>query len=318
MGSAILGSGHAPGKVILFGEHAVVYGRPAIAVPVTRVRAEATVASGTPGAGLSIHAPDLGRTISLAAAPADEPLAAIVRVTLDALGVTPPPDWVVTVRSSIPIAAGMGSGTAVSAAIARALADAAGRDLALPVLSDLVYQIEGLHHGSPSGVDNTVVCYGRPVYFVRGQPPQLLRIAQSFWLVIGDTGVPSSTREAVARVRRAWEADRARLESLFDGVAALVERAREAIEAGRVEVLGTLMDENHALLCEMGVSSPELDRLVSAAREHGAAGAKLAGAGRGGNMIALVPPERARSVADALRAAGAVRTITTEVGSEAA
>ncbi len=313
MDARVLGRGSAPGKVILFGEHAVVYGRPAIAVPVTRVQAEAVVTSSLPGEGLSIHALDLGQTISLAAAPRDNPLAAIARATLHELGISPTPDWAVSVRSTIPIAAGMGSGAAVSAAIARALAAAAGYELPTHTVSELVYRVEHLHHGTPSGIDNTVVSYACPIYFVKGRSPQPLRIARPFWLVIGDAGVPSPTKAAVLDVRLAWEADRARLEGLFDRIAALAEAARTAIEMGAIEALGPLMTENQVLLREIGVSSPELERLIEAAYAHGAAGAKLVGAGRGGNMIALVEPDRADAIAAALRAAGAVRTIVTRV-----
>ena len=187
----ILGSGRAPGKVILFGEHAVVYGRPALAVPVTQVQAEAVVEPGGAGAGLTIVAADLGEIIALRDAPADHPLAAAARLTLVKFGLSDP-DWRVTVRSTIPIASGMGSGAAVSAAIVRGLAEAANQRIsesangesaqyairntqyAIPPadISALVYEVERLHHGTPSGIDNTVVVYGQPVYFVRGQPPQ--------------------------------------------------------------------------------------------------------------------------------------------------
>jgi mevalonate kinase len=313
MGARVLGRGSAPGKVILLGEHAVVYGRPAIAVPVTRVQAEATVTSGFPGEGVSIYASDLDQMISLATAPRDDPLAAIVRITLHELGISSAPDWVVCVRSTIPMAAGMGSGAAVSAAIVRALAAAAGYELPSRAVSELVYQVERLHHGIPSGIDNTVVSYACPIYFIKGQSPQPLRIARPFWLVIGDTGVPSPTKAAVLDVRRAWEAERASFEELFDRIAALVEAARAAIETGAIEVLGPLMNENQALLREIGVSSLELERLIETACAQGASGAKLVGAGRGGNMIALVEPEQADRVAAALRAAGAVRTIVTQV-----
>ena len=114
-------------------------------------------------------------------------------------------------------------------------------------------------------------------------------------------------------VRRAWEREPPRFESLFDRVAAVVEAARSAIAAGEPERLGPLMDENHALLQEIGVSSPELDALVAAARGAGALGAKLSGGGRGGNMIALVTEATASQVADALRAAGAVNVIVSTV-----
>jgi len=119
---------------------------------------------------------------------------------------------------------------------------------------------------------------------------------------------------AVGDVRSAWQADSERFEQLFDEVGRIAQAARQAIEAGRPQELGELMDQNHALLYDMGVSSPELEQLVWAARVAGAQGAKLCGGGRGGNMIALVENENAPAVARALGAAGAKRTILTQVG----
>jgi mevalonate kinase len=362
MSGMTLGIGRAPGKVILCGEHAVVYGRPALAVPVTQAWAEATVEPAAAGAGVTIVAADLGQEITLAAAPADHPLAAAVRLALSGVQEAShrsqlpasdfqfgrEPNWRITVRSTIPIASGMGSGAAVSAAIVCAVAEANRRiprggyalsesangeskrqhatrnpqyltsNTQYPIpsasLSALVYEVERLHHGAPSGVDNTVIAYGQPVYFVRGQPPQPFTIGQPFTLAIADTGIRSPTKVAVGDVRRAWECEPERFEALFDRVAAIVEAARTAIAAGQPGALGPLMDENHALLQAIGVSCPELDALVSAARSAGALGAKLSGAGRGGNMIALVTDETAAPVAAALTAAGATRVILTQVG----
>jgi mevalonate kinase len=337
----ILGVGRAAGKVILFGEHAVVYGRPALAVPVTQVWAEARVEAGAPGSGVVICAADLDEEIALRTAAADHPLAAAVRLALAAIREQraesnslpdasfrpiPEPDWRITVRSTIPIASGMGSGAAVSAAIMRAIAaipaaptldpyvaDAASSRLSPAVLSELVYQVERLYHGTPSGIDNTVIAYGQPVYFVKGRPPEPFAIGRPFTLVIADTGIRSATRIVVEDVRRRWAQEPAHFEALFDRIARIVEAARAAIAAGRPEQLGPLMGENHALLQEMGVSCPELDALVAAARTAGARGAKLSGAGRGGNMIALVAEEAAADVAAALAAAGAARVIVTEI-----
>ena len=304
----------APGKVILFGEHAVVYGRPAIAVPVAQVRATAEVEPGIAGSGLYLVAADLGKTMSLADAPADEPLAAIARLTLAHLGITTAPAAVITVRSTIPIASGMGSGAAVSSALAKALAAACGRTLEVAEVSALVFEVEKLHHGTPSGIDNTVIAYERPVYFVKGQPPQPFHIAQPFTLAIADTGLASPTKVAVGDVRWAWQANTAHYERLFDRIGEIVMAARRAIEAGNLEALGPLLDENHRLLQELGVSSVELDRLAQAARVAGAPGAKLCGAGRGGNLIALIRPDQAEPVRAALRAAGAKGVIVTQVG----
>jgi mevalonate kinase len=318
----LLGKGNASGKVILFGEHAVVYGRPALAVPVTQVRAEAIVEPSEAGQGLLVCAQDLGKEIRLERATGgleeqisdDDPLALAARLTLVELGLSELPSWRVTVRSSIPIASGLGSGAAVSAAIARSLADAVGRPLSLLALSDIVYEVDRLHHGTPSGIDNSVICYEQPVYFVRGEAPLAFSIGCPFALAIANTGVSSPTRAAVTDVRVAWERETVRFEALFDRIAAIVEKARAAIVEGMPDALGSLMLENHALLREMGVSSYELDALVDAALDAGSLGAKLSGAGRGGNLIALVAAETQDAVAAALRAAGAVDVIVTNVG----
>ncbi|MCX7682980.1 MAG: mevalonate kinase [Anaerolineae bacterium] len=317
METGILLTRSAPGKVILFGEHAVVYGRPALAVPVSQVRATATVEPSPPGSGLTIVAPQVGKHLSLSLAPQDEPLGLAARLTLERLCAREP-DATLTISSTIPMAGGMGSGAAVSAALIRALAGFLGCELDSAQLSELVFEVEKIHHGTPSGIDNTVIAYEQPIYFVRGHPVQRLNVGAPFTLLIGDTGVSSPTREAVAQVRRAREEHPARYETLFDRIGAVAARARDAIEAGDIHTLGLLMDENQALLVEIGVSSPELDVLVRAARLAGALGAKLSGAGRGGNMVALVEENTAIAVEEALSAAGAARVIRTSVVPRAA
>jgi mevalonate kinase len=305
--------GYAPGKVILCGEHAVVYGRPAIAVPVTEVQAQAHVIPAPAGQGVTIAAPDLDREFALRAAPGDEPLARIVRLSLEALHITGEPDLVITVTSTVPVARGMGSGAAVSTAAVRALAAHYGRWLTSRAISDLVYQTELLYHGTPSGIDNTVVAFEKPVYFVRDKGWEIFWPGRPILLAVADTGIQSPTREVVGDLRRRYHTDPARYEPLFDRTGRVAVAARAAVERGEIEALGRLLDENHALLQEMDVSCPELDRLVTAAREGGALGAKLSGAGRGGNVIALVTEETRGRVDLALRLAGAVGVIVTTV-----
>lgn len=308
-------SSTAPGKVILFGEHAVVYGRPAIAVPVAQVRARAAVfAEPRDSSGrVLVEAPDIGLSSPLDELPDGHPLGLAIHKTLQAFHITSPPSFTLRVTSSIPLASGLGSSAAISVAIIRALSSFLGRPLDDDTVSAIAYEVEKIHHGTPSGIDNTVVTYARPVYFARGQRIELLRVPQPFTLIIGDTGVASSTAAVVADVRARHDAGPQHYEGLFDAAAQITRQARQLIESGRVHELGPLMDANHALLVELGVSSPELDRLVAAAREAGAKGAKLSGAGRGGNMIALADPALAGAVEAALTQAGATRTIVTQV-----
>jgi mevalonate kinase len=303
----------APGKVILFGEHAVVYGRPAIAVPVTEVQAQACVEPGEPGRGLVAAAPDLGQRVVVREAPEDHPLALIVRLSLRAMKRDPDPDLTVTVTSTIPIARGMGSGAAVSTAVVRALAKHFGQWLSSQAISDLVYQAEVLYHGTPSGIDNTVIAFEKPVYFVKDETREVFWVGRPFLLAVADTGIESATRDVVGDLRRRYQAKPAYYETLLDSVGEVAMAARSAIEGGAAEELGRLMNENHALLCRLGVSCPELDRLVAAAREGGALGAKLSGAGWGGNMIALIREETRGRVDMMLRLAGATDVVITQV-----
>jgi mevalonate kinase len=308
-------SASAPGKVILFGEHAVVYGRPAIAVPVSQVRAKAIVMAEpkSPPGQVRFIAPDIGLEAALDSLPEDHPLAFTIRKAVSTLQLVYIPACSIRITSTIPIAGGMGSGAAVSVAVLRAFSAAVGHPLTDQQISNLVYETERIYHGTPSGIDNTVITYAQPVYFVRGKSVEILSVKNPFTLVIADTGLKSPTSLAVSDVRQAWQQDPQQFNQLFDSAGEIAEAGRTAIETGRVEDIGALMDENHAVLQKMGVSCPELDILVEAARTAGAIGAKLSGAGRGGSMIALVAPAASSDVATALQAAGAAGTIVTEV-----
>ncbi len=305
-------SSSAPGKIILFGEHAVVYGQPALAVPVTQVHANVEVLD-SPRPGIWLDIPEIGLRAELNSLPSDHPIAAVIHNLFFSLGLSPFPALEIRINSSIPVASGLGSGAAVSVALIRALSTHLGRAMTDEQVNLFAYEIEKLHHGTPSGIDNTVITYSRPVYFVRGEPIQTFSAGAPFTLLIGDTGLPAPTKESVADVRKLWEADRERWGKIFDKIGAIAKEARENIEKGRAKELGELMDRNHALLQEITVSSPELDRLVTAARAAGALGAKLSGGGRGGNMIALVSSDNAERVSKSLAEAGAKNVITTRV-----
>ncbi|MGB7873282.1 MAG: mevalonate kinase [Anaerolineales bacterium] len=302
----------APGKIILFGEHAVVYGQPALAVPVTQVEAEVRI-DRIFSPGIRINAPNIQLNEKLDALAPTHPLAATVRNTLHALEVDTLSSVVVLIRSSIPVASGLGSGAAVSVAIIRALAKHLQRDLTDEQVSALAFQTEKLYHGTPSGIDNSVVTYAKPVYFVKDQPIEVLRVKYPFTIVIGDTGIPASTKDSVRDVRIQHHKKTERYETLFSAIGSIAKTARQLIETGMSESLGPLMDENHAMLRSIKVSSPELDHLVEAAREGGALGAKMSGGGRGGNMIALAQASKAGAVVRALKEAGATNTIITRI-----
>jgi len=307
----------APGKVILFGEHAVVYGRPALAVPVTQVHVDVEVTD-SPRAGIWINAPNINLHAELTSLPKDHPIAAVINRLFPHPNPSPVgrgqgEGFEINISSSIPVASGLGSGAAVSVALTRALASYLGQSVTDEEINELVFEVEKLHHGTPSGIDNTVITYAKPVFFIKGQPIETFRVGEPFTIVIGDTGIPAPTKESVADVRKLWTKDKEKLEKIFDEIGQISLIARHCIENGEPESLGELMDQNHALLQKLTVSSRELDKLVEAARNAGSSGAKISGGGRGGNMITLVEKEKAETVANALISAGAKGTIITEI-----
>lgn len=306
---------YAPGKIILTGEHAVVYGQPAIAAPVQEVRARAAIEAepGDPTGKVKILAPDIGLDASLDALPADHPIATVFREVQQELGVDHLPAMTLTITSTIPIAAGLGSGAAISVAVSRALSAFLGTPLAEEAVSRIAFETDRFYHGTPSGIDNTVISYDRMVFFTRGKPIEMLANPESFTLVIADSGEKSLTGKVVHSLRTQIEIDPQRFNPILEKIGTLSRSARKAIEQADQPLLGSLLNDNHSLLQQLGVSSANLDLLVRIAREAGALGAKLSGAGCGGNMIALVKIGDAENVATALLSAGAINTITTTV-----
>lgn len=304
----------APAKIILFGEHAAVYGKPAIAVPVSALRASASVHPEATGTGLHIEAMDLAQVlpVTIETDLMDNALIYTAQQVLKKLNAKPP-DAIIKLTSQIPMASGLGSGAAVSTALARAVAGAVGQKLDDDTLNQLIFDIEKLYHGTPSGIDNTVIVYEKPVYFIKDKPLQSLKIGTPFTLVIGDTGEAGITRVAVGDVRKLYDAHPEKITPILDEIGIISERAKNMIETGNPQDLAPLMTRNHDLLRQLTVSSDSLEKLISVAMDSGALGAKLSGGGRGGNMIALTHLEKAEAITEALLHAGAKNAFITTV-----
>jgi mevalonate kinase len=308
----------APAKIILFGEHAVVYGQPAIAAPVTSLRARVQLEPGPQGTGMVIDSPMTKQTlaVTLPSPEDDETLNSLIfacQLVIQRLQISPLPDLRIHLVSDIPLGRGLGSGAAIAAALIRALCAYWGQPISNDDLNPLVYEVEKRHHGTPSGIDNTVIVYEKPVFFRRGQALETVHIAQPLTLLVGDTGYGTPTHIPVGDLRRLHERRPEWTSPLFERIGQIAQAARQSIESGAIHPLGALMNENHDLLQRLTVSSVELDVLCEAALAAGAHGAKMSGGGRGGNMIALVDDSIAPQVIQALQRAGAARVVKTRV-----
>jgi hydroxymethylglutaryl-CoA reductase len=211
----------------------------------------------------------------------------------------------IEVFPEVPRSMGLGGSAAMAVAIVRALDKHFTLGLTDEEVNRLAFESEKVAHGSPSGLDNTLACYAKPLVFRAGDPPLVepLNIKTPIPAVIGMTGYEGLTAKTVGRVRDAWKQDSKLYERIFDQIDTLVLRGVQAIQDNDLELLGELMNVCHGMLNALQVSTPELELLVDIARENGALGAKLTGGGGGGSIIAICDGDT-EPVVSAIRAAG--------------
>jgi len=274
-------TGHAFGKVILLGEHAVVYGAPALAAELDRgVQA---VARAAPADRLRI-----GERVSLEGDGSELARAlAALRASLGA------PPHAVDAELEMPAGAGLGASAALGVAIARAVLEAHEPELALTAPASRARVLEAasawerVFHGNPSGIDAAAAEWGGCIRYSRAAGSERVAVRRPLPLVVAVAGPPASTKEMVEGVARLSARRPEIVNKAVAGITALVENARLCIEAGDLPGLGKLMDLNQMLLSGLMVSTESIEAACESARRAGALGAKLTGAGGGGCVIAL-------------------------------
>jgi mevalonate kinase len=309
-----MGKGSGYGKVILFGEHFVVHGVPGI-VSAIDSSTDAEVKKAAKGLNVKDErktAKGYGEEKRL------QQIESIERM-LKAMDLDPQTPLDIWIGGTLPGFSGLGASAASSVAIARAINEEFNLNLTNERINAIAYEGEKAYAGNPSGIDNTAATYGGLMWF-RKNPAggsdlvEKIHIRKPVEIVIGSTGKVANTKAMVEGVAERKKKDPQKYDPLFKQAESLAIAGRKALEAGELKKVGDLMNENHHILQEIGVSSKELDLLVDMARKHGAFGAKLTGGGGGGCMVALTPGKEAQGkVASAFKTAG-YEFLATKIG----
>lgn len=288
-----MGGGKGYGKTILFGEHFVVYGLPAIVSALGAFTA-AHIAV-VPGNGWTVN-DQRPATPGYKKKKHDEAMKSISNV-IDHLNIDLKNQQLeISFAGDLIATSGVGASAAQCTSLAWALSDTFGLNLSDQAVNDAAYEGERAYHGTPSGIDNTASTYGGLIWFVKNlsgteNTMDLLKSSKQMLLVIANSGITASTREVVDDVKRLKEKEPNKFERLFKEYRKLAEEAKVALLEGDIASIGILMNQNHKMLQQISVSGKINDELVGIALENGAIGAKLTGTGRGGLVISLAENE---------------------------
>lgn len=300
-----MGKGSGYGKVILFGEHFVVHGIPGIVSAI-----DASTDAEVKKAAKGINVKDERKTAKgYSEEKRLQQLESIERM-LKAMGLDSKTPLDIWIGGTLPGFSGLGASAASSVAIARAISEELSLSLSDEKINQIAYEAEKAYAGNPSGIDNTAATYGGLMWFKKnaaGEPDSVekLHMRRPIEIVIGSTGKVANTKAMVEGVADRKKKNPEKYNQIFKQAENLAVAGRKALENYDLKKVGELMNENHRLLQEIGVSSKELDLLVDLARKQGAFGAKLTGGGGGGCMVALTPGKDLQGkVASAIKTAG--------------
>jgi mevalonate kinase len=283
----MIGKGY--GKTILFGEHFVVFGLPAIASAlVSFTTAEVKVLDGS-GWIIDDQRP---ATPGYKKKKYDEAIQSVQNVLNHLTIDTESQKLEIKFAGDLMAASGVGASAAQCTSLARALNIRFNLNLSDEEINEAAYEGEKAYHGTPSGIDNTASTYGGLIWFVKNldggkNTMDLLQSPKKIPLVIGNTGITASTTEVVADVRRLKNENPEKFKQIFNEYENLAKKAKNALLNGDIDTIGKLMNQNHKLLQKIEVSGDLNDKLVEIAQKNGAIGAKMTGTGRGGLVIAL-------------------------------
>jgi len=298
--------GRAHSKLILIGEHAVVYGQPAIAFPFKQIEVKVIVKN-IEGNTIRIESPFYQGPLEQIPEKM-EGLGDCILQTLKVLE-QKTSGLEIQISSSIPIGRGLGSSAAIAIALVRGLFAFFNQELSNSQLMTLVERAETFAHGTPSGIDMMAASSANPIWFQKQHVVEHVKIGAPFHFVVADSGRVGDTYAAVKSIRDKYEIKPEKIEESITLLGKLALEVRQGLAAGDSQQVGDKLNQAQQHLALLGVSDPGLDGLVDTARTAGAIAAKLTGGGRGGCILALVENEQlGKKVADALIQAGAAQT----------
>lgn len=293
------------GKIILLGEHSVVYGMPAIAIPIKSFISK-TIMEYKKGEAEIItdyYTGSLDKTSNEILG-----LVTAIKETITQLN-QDLQNFTITIKSEIPKERGMGSSAAVAVSSIKAIYNFFNEQLTKEKLLELTNIAEKINHGNPSGIDASTTISDEPIYYIKEQGIKSFKMNLSAYLVIADSGVMGKTKEAVSDVRKLFSQDKQKISRVLKELGRITDEAKTFLETNEVYKLGKNMSMAHNLLRKLTVSNDVLDKLVNCALDEGALGAKLTGGGRGGCIIALTKTlDQARKVSAKLKENGAGNT----------
>ncbi len=311
-----MGKGSGYGKVILFGEHFVVHGLPGVVSAIDSTT-DAEVKQSFKG----LQIKDERKTAKgYSEEKRLQQIESIERM-LKTMGIDPKSCLDIWIGGTLPGFSGLGASAASSVAIARAIAQEFNMQVSDEKINQIAYEAEKAYAGNPSGIDNTAATYGGLMWFKKDLAGGLdkiekLHLRRPIEIVIGSTGKVANTKAMVEGVAERKKKNPQKYDPIFKQAENVAVAGRKAFENYDLKKIGDLMNENHHLLQEIGVSSKELDSLVDLARKQGAFGAKLTGGGGGGCMVALTPGKELQGkVLSAIKFLG-FEVLSTKIGIE--
>lgn len=308
----------ASGKAILLGEHAVVYGQPAIAIPISSRRVTVRIEPHLTGPSGKLHviAPMLDLDLDFQALPESHPIYQAISLSLKELEIEQIPACTLNISADLAVSSGLGFSAALAVAVVKALSEFLGHPFDLETVNRLAFICETFVHGHPSGIDNTTVTYEKPIFFQKGIEPTMLKPNKALHFVLADSGIRKSTHDTIAQLGEELTLNTNFVQPRIEEIGNLVRKASREFTSGNLTHQAYLINRNQEILRELNLSCPELDRLIEIALENGALAAKLTGGGKGGHMLALVEESQIENVFSALNQASGGKAFQTSLLAE--